>query len=153
MMRLVPRDGTTPVDMAGLFFRLTLDSATDFLLGESVNSLDDAAGDGRFARAFAQIQQYHNNVARAGPLRHFLPGRREFKRNIKVLNAFIEPFVAKTLQLRPDELKGKNEADYNFLHALAGFTRDPKVLRDQLVSVLLAGRVVCPCPSALLRWL
>jgi hypothetical protein len=38
----------------------------------------------------------------------------------------------------------KTETNYNFLHALAGFTRDPKVLRDQLVAVLLAGRVCVP---------
>lgn len=44
--------------------------------------------------------------------------------------------------MSPDELSTKTKADqgYTFLHALAGFTRDRQVLRDQLVAVLLAGR-------------
>lgn len=37
-------------------------------------------------------------------------------------------------------MKSKSEEGYTFLHALAGFTRDRQVLRDQLVAVLLAGR-------------
>ncbi|KAF8250772.1 cytochrome P450 [Wilcoxina mikolae CBS 423.85] len=137
MLRLIPRDGST-IDIADLFFRLTLDSATDFLLGESVNSLG-TTGESEFAKAFGQIQEHVNDITRAGPLAVFIPDR-EFKKNLAVLNSFVEPFVEKTLRMRPEELKGRNETDYNFLHALAGFTRDPKVLRDQLVAVLLAGR-------------
>ncbi|CCX31620.1 Similar to Cytochrome P450 52A1; acc. no. P10615 [Pyronema omphalodes CBS 100304] len=137
MISLIPRNGET-VDIAELFFRFTLDSATDFLLGESVNSLG-TTGEMKFVKAFAQIQQYQNDVTRLGPLRVFMP-KGNFKENIKILNSFVEPFVKKTLQLKPEELLEKTETNYNFLHALAGFTRDPKVLRDQLVAVLLAGR-------------
>ena len=56
------------------------------------------------------------------------------------MNQFVYQYVDKVVRMTPDELetKGKN---YNFLHALAGFTRDPKILRDQIVAVLLAGRV------------
>lgn len=141
MISLIPRNGET-VDIAELFFRFTLDSATDFLLGESVNSLG-TTGEMKFVKAFAQIQQYQNDVTRLGPLRVFMP-KGNFKENIKILNSFVEPFVKKTLQLKPEELLEKTETNYNFLHALAGFTRDPKVLRDQLVAVLLAGRVCVP---------
>ena len=42
-------------DIANLFYRLTLDSATDHLLGESVNSLDDPQTE--FASAFAEVQR------------------------------------------------------------------------------------------------
>jgi cytochrome P450 len=141
MMSLIPRDGST-IDIANLFFRLTLDAATHFLLGESVNSIG-ATGEVVLAKAFGQIQEHMNDITRAGPLAIFILDG-EFKKNLAILNSFVEPFVAKTLQLRPEELKGRNESDYNFLHALAGFTRDPKVLRDQLVAVLLAGRVCIP---------
>ncbi len=34
----------------------------------------------------------------------------------------------------------KSDEGYTFLHALASYTRDRDVLRDQLVAVLLAGR-------------
>ena len=43
------------VDIADLFYRLTLDSATDYLLGKSVNSLDDPHIE--FASAFAEVQR------------------------------------------------------------------------------------------------
>jgi cytochrome P450 len=61
---------------------------------------------------------------------------------IAVINEFVTPFIEDTLRLTQDELatKTKSEEGYTFLHALASFTRDRKVLRDQLVAVLLAGR-------------
>ena len=43
------------VDIAEMFFRLTLDSSTDYLLGKSVNSLDDPQTE--FASAFAEVQR------------------------------------------------------------------------------------------------
>lgn len=57
------------------------------------------------------------------------------------MNRFVNQFVDQVLRMSPEELESKGSQNYNFLHALAGFTRDPKVLRDQLVAVLLAGRV------------
>jgi cytochrome P450 len=137
MLKLIPRDGSS-IDIANLFFRFALDSSTDFLLGSSANSL--GVPQVEFARAFQQIQAHLNTVSRAGPFRHFIFSP-DFKKNLEVLNGFVEPFVEKTLQMLPEELKNSNESDYNFLHALAQFTRDPKVLRDQLVATLLASRV------------
>ena len=43
------------VDVAALFFRFTLDSITDYLLGKSVDSLDDPQAE--FASAFAEVQR------------------------------------------------------------------------------------------------
>jgi hypothetical protein len=61
---------------------------------------------------------------------------------MKVINEFVNPFVDEALNLSSEELamKTKSESGYTFLHALAGFTRDRTVLRDQLIAVLLAGR-------------
>jgi cytochrome P450 len=61
---------------------------------------------------------------------------------IAVINEFVTPYIEETLRLSQEELatKTKSEEGYTFLHALASFTRDRKVLRDQLVAVLLAGR-------------
>ena len=68
--------------------------------------------------------------------------RKTFYKGLKVINEFVNPFIEHTLRLSPEELttKTKSEEGYTFLHALASFTRDRKVLRDQLVAVLLAGR-------------
>ena len=54
----------------------------------------------------------------------------------------MNPYIEETLHFTPEELstKTKTEEGYTFLHALASFTRDRTILRDQLVAVLLAGR-------------
>lgn len=73
---------------------------------------------------------------------NFLVPRKKLRQELKVINDFIQPFIDDTLRLSPEELslKGKSDAGYTFLHALATFTQDPKVLRDQIIAVLLAGR-------------
>lgn len=72
----------------------------------------------------------------------FLVSRKSFKAGIKTINEFVAPYIEHTVRLSPEELatKTKSEEGYTFLHALASFTRDRTVLRDQLVAVLLAGR-------------
>lgn len=122
-----------------LFYRYTLDAATDFLFGKSVNSLHNSQTE--FADAFTEVQNVQALIARAGPLNRFVP-RKSFFRALNVLNRFVEQYIDKALQLSPDELEKttKSDEEYTFLHALASFTRDRAVLRDQLVATLLAGR-------------
>src|SRR5690606_25899474 len=76
--------------------------------------------------------------------------RGKYNRDIAVLNNFVNPYVERTLNLSPSELKAKDEPGYNFLHALSEYTRDRVVLRDQLVAVLLAAR---DTTAATLSWL
>ncbi|KAL1310898.1 hypothetical protein AAFC00_001128 [Neodothiora populina] len=129
----------TPVDLVDIFYRYTLDAATDFLLGTSVHSLE--MSEVPFADAFARVQHTQGLISRIGPMSAFVP-RKKFREELKIVDAFIEQFVESTLRLSPDELEKNSKSDegYTFLHALAGFTRDPQVLRDQIAAVLLAGR-------------
>jgi cytochrome P450 len=122
-----------------LFFRFTLDAATDFLLGDSVNSLENPQAE--FANAFTAVQHTQAVIARAGPMQSFVP-KKKFHEGLKVLNAFVEKYIDQALALSPAELEAKTKSDqgYTFLHALASYTRDRTVLRDQLVAILLAGR-------------
>jgi len=138
LIELIPKDGQE-VDISDLFFRYTLDAATDFLFGKSSGSLENSHV--QFAEAFAEAQRVQNIIARAGPLVPFIP-KSSFRKALKQINEFVEPFIERALCLSRQELDEKTKSDegYTFLHALAGFTRDRKVLRDQLVAVLLAGR-------------
>lgn len=122
-----------------LFFRYTLDAATDFLLGKSVDSLRNRQAE--FADAFAEVQRVQSLIARAGPMNRFVP-RGSFYKSLEVLNKFVGQYIDQALDLPPEELERKTKSDegYTFLHAIAGYTRDREVLRDQLVAVLLAGR-------------
>ncbi|KAK3394178.1 cytochrome P450 [Podospora didyma] len=128
-----------PVDISDLFFRFTLDSATDFLLGKNVGSLSTPVQE--FAEAFAEVQRVQNLISRAGPLSAWVP-RNTFRHGMGVITNFINQYIDRALRLSPEELgsKSKGDAGYTFLHALAGFTRERKVLHDQLIAVLLAGR-------------
>lgn len=133
----LPMDGST-FDMNDMCFRFTLDTATDFLLGGSVNAIDNPKHE--FSRAFQDVQTFQNLITRVGPMYRILP-RKKFNADLKILNDFVQPFVQRTLQISNEDLKDKKDTEYNFLHALAQYTRDPRMLRDQLVAVLIAARV------------
>lgn len=68
------------------------------------------------------------------PIEKLVP-RYHYLKAIKVLDDFIGPFIDRTLALDNYELDklSKSEKSFTFLHALAGYTRDPKVIRDQLM--------------------
>ncbi|CAJ2511106.1 Uu.00g067310.m01.CDS01 [Anthostomella pinea] len=75
----------------------------------------------------------------------------EYNRHIKTIEDFVTPFIHRTLAIPPDELEKltKSDTNFTFLHNLARFTQDPKVIRDQLIAVLLAGR---DTTAATLSW-
>ncbi|KAI1142901.1 cytochrome P450 52A11 [Hypoxylon sp. FL0543] len=126
-------------DISELFFRYTLDVATDFLLGMDIQSLTTPREP--FADAFNEVQRVQNIIARAGPLYPLVP-KKTFREGLKVVNEFCNIYIDRALRLSPEELatKTKSDQDYTFLHELASFTRDRKMLRDQILAVLLAGR-------------
>lgn len=78
---------------------------------------------------------------RRSPLRGFVP-RGKYKKGIKYIERFIQPFIDKALRLSPSDLDelSKSDKDFSFLHSIARTSRDPKVIRDQIIAVLLAGR-------------
>lgn len=124
------------VDISALFYRFTLDTATDFLLGKSVDSLDHP--EAPFPTAFNEVQRVQNIISKCGPL-HPLVNRKTFWAGLKIIDQVIEPFIERALRLNISDLNEKSHQ--SFLHALAATgTRDRKVIRDQVVAVLLAGR-------------
>ncbi|EOA83553.1 hypothetical protein ACJQWK_00230 [Exserohilum turcicum] len=134
------------IDTLDLMFRYTLDAATHFLLGHSVGSLEDPKTE--FADAFSNVQRVQSIIARLGTLNWLLPRKHMgFYDSLKVINDFVSTFIDTALVLSPEELEKKTSHDegYTFLHALAAYTRDRDMLRDQLVNVLLAGRDTTAC--------
>ncbi|KAL9113550.1 MAG: hypothetical protein Q9227_002288 [Pyrenula ochraceoflavens] len=140
-----PGDGRV-IDISALFYRYTLDAATDFILGRAMGSLDEENNE--FATVFAEVQRVQSIITRAGPFK-FLVARRTFKHGLRRLNEMLEPYIHDVLAMSPEELEQKLSKTDTFLHTLARFTRDPKVIRDQLVAVLLAGR---DTTAATLSW-
>lgn len=157
---------TDVVDLQALFFRLTLDSATEFLLGESADSqLQHIPGYPRarnsaealhqvdFARAFDRGQAGLATRARFGPM-YWLWSSREFRDCIQQCHRFMDHYVRRALskeQRDQDVDKDMDKEDkYVFLDALAEQTQDPIELRSQLLHILLAGR---DTTASMLGWL
>lgn len=144
---------TSTVDLQVLFFRLTLDSATEFLFGESVNSQIDLQNnitksgkdDNSFAYAFDRAQYILAISTRLGN-NYWLMHTPEFHRMVNRVHSLVDYFVQKAMS----GAKGTREpGKYIFLHALAEQTQDPTELRSQLLNILLAGR---DTTASLLGW-
>jgi cytochrome P450 len=143
----LPASGET-VDICDLFYRMTLDVTTDYLLGASVNSLEDPKND--FARAFNEVQRIQMLITILSPVNSLIPKYR-YNRGIRILEKFMNPYIEATLRISPEELErmSKSDKDFTFLHNIARFTRDRTVIRDQIMAVLIAGR---DTTAATLSW-
>ncbi|KAF2154505.1 cytochrome P450 [Myriangium duriaei CBS 260.36] len=138
MQKLLPLlSASQIVNATDLFMRLSLDAFTASFLGhKGIESLDGQDQD--FAMAFREVQRVQNLRGLAGPLKILIP-RQNFYAGIEVLNRFVEPIVDQTIGLK-EQSKGGKDKEFTFLHTLSGFTSDRKVIRDQIISLLLAGR-------------
>ncbi|MCJ1471965.1 hypothetical protein MMC13_000608 [Lambiella insularis] len=174
LMRALPSvgtDGWTPeVDLQVFFFRLTLDSAAEFLLGESVGSQlaclpenvslpsTNRVGHVRgveFGAAFDRSQSWIATRMRMAE-KHYLVNTADFRKCNKICHEFIDYYVNLALnrELKEKELEkgtlGAKKDRYIFLEALVAETRDPIQLRDECLNILLAGR---DTTASLLGWL
>ncbi|KAM3543325.1 hypothetical protein ARSEF1564_003762 [Beauveria bassiana] len=166
VMPPVNNQGWTEVDIQTVFFRLTLDSATELLFGESCKSqlvaLDSANNKDKefsargtdFGANFDRGQWYLSQRVRT-PFLKFLYNGDEFKNCCNEVHRFVDQCVERALR---ETSKKKLDADgkpleggehYVFLHAMAAETQDPIELRAQLLNVLLAGR---DTTASLLSW-
>ncbi|KAK7722119.1 hypothetical protein SLS63_009261 [Diaporthe eres] len=143
----IPSSGET-VDICDLFYRMTLDVTTDFLLGTSVNSLNNPKHE--FVEAFTEVQRVQMMLTILAPFRWLVPKRR-YNKGIRVLERFMKPYIEQALALPPSELDklSKSDKSATFLHSIARYSRNPKVLRDQIMAILLAGR---DTTAATLSW-
>ncbi|MCJ1464288.1 hypothetical protein MMC07_002901 [Pseudocyphellaria aurata] len=127
----------TMVDIHGLFLRYTLDTATEFLLGESVNSLEKPQQE--FSKALADVARVQSLITKSGPANIFIP-RASYSAGLNAIDKFVAPIIERALSLTPEELASRMQSKYTFLQALANLTQDPKILRDQILAILMAGR-------------
>ncbi|CZS92624.1 hypothetical protein WAI453_006640 [Rhynchosporium graminicola] len=157
---------TDCVDLQVLFFRLTLDSATEFLFGESVDSQvrllpshqdgsqnSSGASAGDFATSFDRGQTALATRARFGEM-YYLSNPKRFQDDCKACHEFIDHFVrlalSKDIRDKEKQRERGSKDKYVFLEALATQTQDPIELRSQLLNILLAGR---DTTASLLGWL
>lgn len=138
-------------DIQEYFFRLTVDTATEFLFGESLYGLcdgtinngktfgDEFEGRSEFYKSFNISQAYVATRAWSQNL-YFLINSREFHKCNKNVHKFAQHYVNKALKYSPEELDKMSEDGYVFLYSLVKETRDRRVLQDQLLNIMIAGR-------------
>lgn len=144
LIKEVPTDGST-VDLQDLFFDLTVDTATEFLFGESAHTLGDKTtktGE-RFGDSFTYCTTVLGNIVRVG-LYFGVPIKR-YHRCMAGIHAFVDRYVEKALVHHRAQKSGmivsdQTEDRYIFLYELVKQTQDPLELRSEALNILLAGR-------------
>ncbi|KAJ5052630.1 cytochrome P450 [Bipolaris maydis] len=136
------------VDLQPLFFRLTLDTTTAFLFGESVRSLvkPEAIEENTFANAFNTAQQWVTKRFRLLDLYWLVDGR-EFRQACHNVHKFADQII--DLNLSSERTANEDSERYVFLDTVAKKTSDRHALRGQIVNLLAAGRDTTAC---LLSW-
>ncbi|PYH40578.1 cytochrome P450 [Aspergillus saccharolyticus JOP 1030-1] len=130
LLTAIPRNGDT-LDLAPLLHHFAADVATDFLFGESLDSLNqpDKLESG-LLNAFYE--------AAAGSL--FWP-QRSFMAHVRTVHSFIEPYVNKAIQIDSQNLckSETEESRPTFLDQLCEKVQDRKLLRDEILTLFFAG--------------
>ncbi|KAJ1305083.1 hypothetical protein OPQ81_000123 [Rhizoctonia solani] len=156
MLTRLSEPGSPAVDFQDLVGRFTLDSATEFLFGSSTHSLDaplprpnepPTDESATFAAAFGRAQEL---LMGRFVLGGFWPWFELFKDktegSMKVINAFTNPILQAKLKEKREGLlslkeKGAgSEEGETLLDHLVGFSDDERVIKDELLNILIAGR-------------
>ena len=142
-----PGDWTPTFDIQPLLERFTMDTATEFLFGESVHSQKDDSTDTstlfskkemmQFVEAFFAAEKTTAKSMIYGDL-FWLTHDRKFKEQCKAVHNFVDMYVQRRLRGG-----GSNEkpgtGKYVVLDAIVADVKDPQELRSQLLNILLAG--------------
>lgn len=137
-------------DIQDLFFKFTVDTATDVLFGESVYCLRDGSvaelppadgfqGREGFNEAFNHTQKVLASRAYSQSF-YRLVDSLSFRSSCKTVHTFAKYYVEKALAMDAQTLDKKSQSGYTFLYELAKTTRNPKILQDQLLNIMVAGR-------------
>ncbi|RDW59252.1 hypothetical protein BP5796_12176 [Coleophoma crateriformis] len=135
LIACLPTSNGTPVDLQPLFFNFTIDSATEFLLGQSVSCQGSAPGSAgwEFSEAFDYAEAAIERRNALGKYAWLLRDPK-FHESCKIVHEFTDRYIS-------EALKGNTKPGlYNLLAELAGECRDPIQLRNELLNVLLAAR-------------
>lgn len=135
------------VDLQPLFFRYTLATTTSLIFGRPIDTFK-ATEEATFTRYYDHASLISAYRVRLMDFNWVYTSSR-YRSSCQTVKAFATIFVHQALR---DRDKGVNEEDpdrYAFIQDLYNELKDPKLVRDQLVNVLLAGRDTTAC---LLSW-
>ena len=138
---------TSTFDMQPLLERFTMDTATEFLFGESVHSQKNDSTDTstlfskkemmQFVEAFFGAEKTTAKSLIYGDL-FWLTHDRKFKEQCKAVHNFVDTYVQRRLRGGGSN-KRPGMGKYVVLDAIVADVKDPQELRSQLLNILLAG--------------
>lgn len=148
LLRLVQFDSSSrkSVDLAPLFMRFTLDSATDFLFNQSTNTLRNP---GQAERDFSTAFQVSLNAIaalfRLGPLWRLSRTDKRVLEAHKICRAYAYRFVEDAVALASaskssETIENGDKSRNYFLKELVQTTTDKDKICDELLNILIAGR-------------
>ncbi|TID24813.1 cytochrome P450 alkane hydroxylase [Venturia nashicola] len=148
----VENDGGV-LDVQPLFFKLTLDTTTAFLFGESVTSLRDKQSEEQgqmgFAQAFNEVQIHIQQRFRLGDF-YWMSGGKKFRAACKAVHSFADRLIDHGLNREKTNHVGVGEKKkYVFLDTVAEAVKTRDALRGQTINILAAGR---DTTAGLLSW-
>ncbi|RPA80792.1 CYP52A18 [Ascobolus immersus RN42] len=146
------RPGLVVDNFQSLFYKMTLDSSTEFLTGTSSNTLAQLPVDGVetkniFMEAFDKAQELIV-YSMATDLESIIFKLPAWKRARDDVFKFVDEKIQQALAENPEGLEKRADAkprEFTILHHLISDTRDPVFLRDQILSLMLAGRDTTAC--------
>ena len=140
------------VDLHPIMFQLTLDTTLFMLFGEAAGKIQSGADKERraeFGNSLNVAQEFLAYRTRVGDL-HWLINGPSMWRACRICHRFADAAIKEALEApEKDENETGGKKRYVFIDALIKQTREPKVLRDQCLSLMLAGR---DTTAACLTW-
>jgi cytochrome P450 len=149
LIKCIPARGI--VDLQPLFLRMTMDSATAFLFGKSVDTLspDQAEDAEKFIDAFQYAQEYVKKRYQFGRLCWIMNGRK-YQEACHTIHEFVDKFTLEAIEEHKSGQTVSDESEASsLLKNLVRQSQDPLELRSQLLHLLVGGRESL---AALLSW-
>ncbi|KAK6893679.1 Cytochrome P450 52C1 [Candida tropicalis] len=149
LIKIIKNHEGEPLEFQTLAHLFTIDYSTDFLLGESCDSLKDFLGEesnstldtslrSAFASQFNKTQQQMTIRFMLGKLA-FLMYPKSFQNSIQMQKDFVDEYIDRVVGMSEEELNNHPKS-YVLLYQLARQTKNRDILQDELMSILLAGR-------------
>ncbi|KAI9657902.1 MAG: hypothetical protein M1821_002559 [Bathelium mastoideum] len=144
MMEYVPKDGST-VDLQELLKRLYLDTATEFVFGESSDLLSSGteSSPDTFIKAFDMAMIRLGQRIRLGKLWFFAGERKNFDQDVARVHAYVDTYVNRALQHTTEHPNRKDDCSsttYILAREMGKEVFDKVELRHQLLNVFFPAR-------------
>ena len=159
LIQAIPKHGET-VNLQPLFSKLTLDIATDFLLGKSTDSLSQEGVDAETKEFVRAIDRAMNGLGAQDEglifwiavMMGIMVQNWTLRGEFKIVHDYVDGLIEKALAEKKqkglettekevqDSLPSVGKERYIFLHSLLSQTSNKLKIRSELLNILLAGR-------------